>query len=254
MEPYIVHSLLSSSRRPAMVAFASILAAACSFPGSMMTVGVVVPGVPAVWAEATGWEVSVVSCEGSPDTVYALPGTVVYLELPRSFEAAVMCTAHFNTGTSLPYGSPWPQGLADDGMLHPDASGGYACALAAVLYRGGATHAGFDLPRFAKEAEARMADPWAVDPGGFAAIVAEGRFRADHLESPDPVAVVLTGIPCALSPDSPWGTVVEPDGAGTVNLGVVPGRVHRWQGSGYELTVGISGSGEASWTLFPSPP
>jgi len=254
MERYIVYPLYSFSRSLAISALAAILSAACQLPDSMMNVGIAVPGLPAVWAEATGWEVSCISCEGKSEAVYALPGAVVYLELPRSFEAAVMCTACFDTGRSLPYGASWPQGVAEDGLLYPSDSGGYACALAAVLYRGGATHAGFDLPRFAREAKARMDDPWDVDPGSFAAIVAEGRFRADHLKVPDPVAVTITGVPCPLSPDSPWGVVMEPDGEGTVNLDLAPGRIHLWQGGGYKLTVGVSGSGEASWTLLPSPP
>jgi hypothetical protein len=139
-------------------------------------------------------------------------------------------------------------------MVHPGAAGGYACALAAVLYRGGATHAGFDLPRFARESEARLADPWDVDPGSFASVVLEARFRADHLNAPGRVAVELTGIPCALSSDSPWGTAIEPDGLGAATAYIAPGRVHRWLGGGYLLSVYLSASGEAAWTLSPAIP
>ncbi len=231
-----------------------LLAAACSTPFPGMEVGIVVPELPAAWLGASGWEVSWISCDAGSEPLSAAPGTVVFLDLPRAREAAVFCSAVLGDGRSLPYGAPWPQGLAEDGMLHPSASGGYACELAAVLYECGAEHARFDLPRFAREAEARMADPWDIDPGSLAPLVVETRFRADYLEAPDPVAVTIHGIPCRMSPDSPWGTAIEADGSGSALVNLVPGRVSRWFGGGYALSACLSGSGEAAWTLVPSPP
>ena len=245
-----------SCRKPllTLLAFHWLLAAACSPPFSTMSVRVALPGLPSVWAGADAWEVSCISRDGSSASLVAKPGTEVVLELPRADEAAVYCTAVCRADRSLPYGALWPQGLDADGVLYPSASGGYACVLAAVLYRGGAAFAGFDLPRFADEAVARMADPWDVDPVGFALLVAESRFRADYLGAPDHAIVAITGIPCAMSPDSPWGAVVEPDGSGTATVSIAPGRVRRWLGGGYVLSVCVSVSGDAAWTLSPPPP
>jgi hypothetical protein len=241
-------------KRYTMLAIHWLLAAACSPPFSTMSVRVALPGLPAVWAGADAWEVSWTSCSGSSATLVAKPGSEVVLELPRSDEAAVYCTAVFGVGRSLPYGALWPQGLDAVGVLHPGASGGYACALAAALYRSGASHSGFDLPRFAMEAEARMADPWDVDPVGFAPLVAESRFRADHLGAPEHTDVSITGIPCAMSPDSPWGSAIEPDGSGLATVSLAPGRLRRWMGGGYVLSVCLSVTGEAAWTLSAPPP
>jgi hypothetical protein len=51
------------------------------------------------------------------------------------------------------------------------------------LYQGGWDAAGFNLRRFAQEAELRMADPWDGDLAVLAQAVAEGRFRADYLKN-----------------------------------------------------------------------
>ena len=169
--------------------------------------------------------------------------------LPRDSEAAVFCRAVFGAGRTLPYGAVWPQGLSVDGDLLLSAAGGYAAALAAVFYRAGLGCSGFDLQRLAIEAEARLDDPWDLDPATLAAIVAERRFRVDHLNAPGRVSVSVSGFPGTLVSDSPWGKPAVPDESGAAIVELPPDTVRRWLGGGYVLSVGVSTRDGPAWTL-----
>jgi len=214
-----------------------------------MAVTVVVPGLPLPWAAAEAWEVSWESSGGSGGPVRAAPGQTLVLALPRCDEAAVFCRAVFGAGRSLPYGAAWPQDLAGDGTLRPSAAGGYAASLAAAFYRAGYRACGFNLQRFATEAEGRLADPWDLAPESLAVVAAERRFRLDHLKVPETVAVAVTGLTAALAPDSPWGRAVVPDSAGNASVELPVGRVRRWLGGGTVLTVSVSPVYGSAWTL-----
>lgn len=207
------------------------------------------PEFPAVWAAAEAWELSWVSSSGRGGPVSARPGATLCLELPRSGDAALLCRAVFGAYRSLPYGAVWPLDLSEDGRLRPGPGGGYAAALAGTLLGAGYRRCPFDLPRFAREAQARLGDPWDVDPQPLAAIVAKRAFRIDYLRAPGTQAVRISGLPLPLAPDSPWGSPAIPDGAGNLVLELVPGRVRRWMGGGYQLTVFWSRESGAIWTL-----
>ena len=214
-----------------------------------MTVPVVLPDLPPAWADADGWELSWLSSDGSGGPVRAAPGSALELRLPRGGEAAVLCRAVYGNSMTLPYGAPWPQGLPDDGTLRPSAAGGYAASLAAAFYRAGCETCPLDLPRLAREAEARLADPWDIDPASLSPFVAGQHFRVDYLRAPARVQAAIGGVARALAPDSPWGRGAVPDGSGNVTLELAPGRVRRWMGGGYELAVSISSLGDVVWTL-----
>jgi len=173
----------------------------------------------------------------------------VELVLPRGSEAAVFCRAVFCTDRTLPYGAVWPQGLSSDGTLCLSAAGGYAASLAAVFYHSGLRYCGFDLQRFALEAEARLEDPWDLDPATLAVIVAERRFRVDHLNEPGRVAVTVSGLAGTLVSDSPWGKPAEPDETGAAIVELPLDTVRRWLGGGYVLSVGVSSRDGPAWTL-----
>jgi len=214
-----------------------------------MPVAVFLPEFPLAWAGADAWELSWVADGVSGGPVRAKPGETAVLGLPRGREAAVSCRAVFGDELTLPYGAVWPQWLFDDMMVRLTAAGGYAATLAAALYRAGYRACAFDLPRFALEAEERLADPWDVDPATLAVIVAERRFRSDHLNDREREVVVVTGLPGTLAPDSPWGSVVVPDDTGAAIVEVSLDRVRRWMGGGYELTVCVSSGEGPAWTL-----
>jgi len=217
-----------------------------------MHVVVELPEFPAGWSEADAWELSWVSADGTSAATILAPGAAADLCLPRLQEAALLCSARFGDSRSLPYGAVWPLDGRLDGTIRMSAFGGYAATLAAVLYRAGCPCCGFDMRRFVFEAATRLADPWDVDPAALAPIVAERRFSADYLRQPEMVEVVVDGLECAMSPDSPWSGAVMPDGSGHARVLAACGRVRRWFGGGYELVVGVSASGVASWTLGPA--
>lgn len=230
------------------------LLGACDSPeglpaGYGMKISVLVPEFPPQWSEADAWELSWVSAAASGGPVLAAPGQEARLVLPRGDEAAVFCRAVFGSGRTLPYGAAWPQGLSADGTLRLSAGGGYAASLAAVFYNAGLRRCGFDLQRFAFEAEDRLADAWDLDPAALAVVAAERRFRSEHLNAPDRAAVTVGGLAEALVPDSPWGKPAVPDEAGTAIVELPPGRVRRWLGGGYELCVSVSLLDGAAWTL-----
>jgi hypothetical protein len=214
-----------------------------------MKVSVGVPALPPHWAEASAWEIFWVSAGASGGPTAASPGQVVELALPRGSEASVFCRAIFGASRSLPYGAVWPQGLSADGSLILGAAGGYAASLAAVFYRAGLRYCGFDLQRFALEAETRLADPWDLDPATLAVIVAERRFRVDHLNAPVRVAVTVSGLAGTLVADSPWGKPAVPDESGAAIVELPLNRVRRWLGGGYVLCVEVSSRDGPVWTL-----
>lgn len=216
-----------------------------------MHAAVEVPEFPAVWSTADAWELSWVSADGAGAAMMLAPGSVADIRLPRLAEAALLCSARFGSSRSLPYGAIWPLDRLPDGSLAVTAIGGYAAALAAVLYRAGCTCCSLDLRRFVQEAAARLADPWDVDPAALAAVVAERRFSVEYLRPPPMVEVAVDGLDSPMAPDGPWSAAVVPDGSGHALVRVACGGVRRWFGGGYELVVGVSASGVASWTLGP---
>jgi len=228
---------------------AVLVLSACPLFTLGMLVRVVLPDLPAVWADADGWEVSWLSPDDTGGPFRAAPGSALELVLPRGGEAAVLCQAVYGSARTLPYGAPWPQGLSDDGILRLDAAGGYAASLAAAFYRAGCDICPLDLSRFAREAAERLADPWDIDPASFSPVVAGLAFRVDYLRAPVRAQAAIGGVPRALAPDSSWGRRAVPDGSGNVTLELAAGRVRRWIGGGYELAVSLSTSGDVAWTM-----
>lgn len=227
---------------------------ACGLPsglpvGAGMKVMVRTPCFPKFWLEATAWELSWESAVASGETTLAAPGQVVELVLPRGIEAAVFCRAVFGADRSLPYGAVWPQGLSSDGSLMLSSAGGFAASLAANLYRAGLWQSGFDFQRFAVAAEDRLDDPWDIDPAILAVVVAERRFRLEHLNAPDTVAVTVSWLPGVLVPDSPWGKPAVPDETGATVVELPLDTVRRWLGGGYVLTVEVTSRDGPAWTL-----
>ncbi len=238
----------------AALACTAVMLGACAQPpglpsGSGMHVAVMIPAFPPHWTEAVAWELSWVSAGASGGPATVRPGQVVELVLPRGSEAAVVCRAVFGDDRSLPFGAVWPQGLASDGTLALDAAGGYAASLAAVFYQAGVRHGGFDFQHFGLEAEARLDDPWDLAPATLAVIVAERRFRVDHLKAPLRVAVSVSGLAGPLVSDSPWGKPAVPDESGATSVELPLGTVRRWLGGGYVLCVSVSSRDGPAWTL-----
>jgi hypothetical protein len=217
--------------------------------GAYMHAVVELPDFPTGWAGADAWELSWVSAEDCGQPMTLPPGSRADLYLPRLHEAAILCSARFGSSRSLPYGAVWPLDREQDGSIRVSAAGGYAAALALVFYRASSLCCCFDLRRFAAESVARLPDPWDVDPASLAFIAAERRFSVDYLRQPEMVEVVIDGLVCAMSPDSPWGRAAIPDRSGQARVRIACGRIRRWYGGGYELAVGVSASGVASWTL-----
>jgi len=223
------------------------------------TVRVEAPGLPAVWPEAEAWELTwlIAPGRGSPGPerggpLRLKPGQAVAIELPRSREAVFLAEAVLGAFRSLPYGAAWPQGLEEGGRLRLSAEGGYAASAAAALYRAGRRSCPLDLARLGASAAGRLTDPWDIDPVSLAAAIGGGGFRVDHLRSPRLERVALDGlaesISGSLAPDSPWGRPLAVLG-GVATAELAPGRVRRWLGGGYELSLVVSLEGEAAWTL-----
>ncbi len=190
--------------------------------------------------------------------LFAAPGDTLILFLPRTSFAAIRCRPVFGSCRGLPYGTIWPldAGAPVSGdvaadperVLSPDARGGLAAELAFCLYQGGWDAACFNLRRFAGEAELRMTDPWDSDLAAQAIAVAEGRFRADYLRTPDKTLVGVSGLLGDMASDSPWGETIKPGAQGQATLAVSPG-VHRWFGCTQELVVSVSSDGSSEWIL-----
>lgn len=214
-----------------------------------MNVPVLVPALPECWADAQGWELRWVARGLSGGPVMLAPETTIALDLPRGWEASLMCSAVYGDERSMPYGAPWPQWLSDDGLLRLDPEGGLAASLVAPLYRAGSPSCSLDLRRFTREAVSRLDDPWNLDFFLLSNVVAERRFRLDYLRLHPMVSVVLQNLPCAMISDSPWGSAIEPDIDGMAIVSIAPGRVRRWFGSGYTLALLASQTGSCSWTL-----
>jgi hypothetical protein len=226
---------------------------ACSPVWPELAVSVVLPEFPPAWSGADGWDLDWRSLSMTGAVRLSLPGDTLVLFLPRTGSAAIRCRPVFGSFRGHPYGSIWPldAGTLDsrpEGVLIPDAGGGLAAELAFRLYQGGWDAAGFNLRRFAQEAELRMADPWDGDLAVLAQAVAEGRFRADYLKAVELVPVLVSGLSEDLASDSPWGSAIRPDSYGQAIPAVAPG-IHRWFGSAQELVVSVSSDGSAEWIL-----
>jgi hypothetical protein len=213
-----------------------------------MAVRITLPAFPPHWSGADCWELDWRSMDVTGEACSAMPGDMVVLLLPRTTAAAIRCRPVFGTSRGFPYGAIWPLDLPYGQELELDSSGGLAAELAFRLYQGGYDAACFNLRRFAVESESRQDDPWDSDFAGLAHAAAEGRFRADHLNAPGRFPVVVHGLTGPMAPDSPWGTVLEPDLLGQAVLMVSPG-FRRWFGSTQELVVSVAPDGSSEWML-----
>jgi hypothetical protein len=241
-----------------VLGLASMHQIACTALWPELSVAVVMPDMPTAWSSADGWELEWRTRSTVGVAYLACPGDTVVLPLPRNAFAAVRCRPAFGSFRGQPYGAIWPQdsaGLdsgilesAPEGVLIPDAWGGLAAELAFRLYQGGWDAAGFNLRRFAEEAELRMTDPWDTDLTVLALAVAEGRFRADYLKTPASTTVLLWGLPGYMVSDSPWGKSIQPDAQGQASIAASAG-IHRWFGCAQELVVSVSSDGSAEWIL-----
>ena len=214
----------------------------------VMAVTVSLPAFPAVWSGADAWELDWRSMDALGETRVAAPGDILVLFLPRTSSAAIRCKPVFGTARGLPYGAIWPLHADEEGGLLLSPGRGLSAELAFRLYQAGFDAEGFNLRRFAAEAEERMPDPWDSDLAGLARAVAEGRFRADYLRTLARTPLVVFGLPGVMAPDSPWGMVLQPDPQGQVALTASVG-VHRWFGVNQELVVSVSPDGSSEWIL-----
>jgi len=235
------------------IVLAAMLCTSCPYFQGSMPVQVLLPEFPEVWAGADAWELEWQSREILYGPILFAPGAMVSLLLPRGDEASLLCRAVFGTRRTLPYGAVWPQGLQEDGVLIPDAAGGYAASLAVIFYRAGFSECGFDLNRFSSEAENRMADPWVLDPASLVHLVAGHTFRVDYLKATDTQTAFLAGIPAVLAPASPWGKLAVPDASGTAIVELSPGCTGRWLSALYEVSAELSESEGLVWTFSALP-
>lgn len=222
----------------------------CSLAWPSLLVRMTMPELPAVWVGARLWHVDW-QTRGWASHDCAAPGETLLLKLPRTTMAAIRCWPVFAEGYGRPYGALWPAEATKgpDGMvLLPDAAGGLSAELAVRLYRAGLDPAGFDLPRFGREAEQRMSDPWSVDLSMLASALAQGRFRSDYFRNLPTYPVEVHGLGGLMAPDSPWASALLPDLLGVAQLSMAPG-VRRWFGNGQELVVSVSADGAAVWLI-----
>jgi hypothetical protein len=221
------------------------------------------PEFPSAWSGADAWELDWRNLSTVGAARMAFPGDTLVLVLPRNGFAAVRCRPVFGSSRGHPYGAIWPLDSArldsstqnsgilvfgPEGALVLDAGGGLAAELAFRLYQGGWDAAGFNLRRFALEAELRMSDPWDSDHAVLAQAVAEGRFRVDYLKAPVRIPVGVSCLPGEMASDSPWGTTIQPDVQGQAVVEASPG-IHRWFGCDQELVVSVVSDGAAEWIL-----
>lgn len=232
----------------AVICLAILPLASCTALWPVMAVTVTLPAFPEVWSGAEAWELDWRSMVDLGENHLASPGDTLVLFLPRTSSAAIRCKPVFGIARGLPYGAIWPLHAEPEGVLTLSPRGGLSAELAFLLYQGGYEAAGFNLGRYAVEAELRMADPWDSDLAALARAVAEGRFRADYLRTPARTRLTVSGLPGPMAPGSPWGTVLEPDAQGQGVLTASPG-IHRWFGNNQELVVSVSPDGSSEWIL-----
>lgn len=242
---------MASAASKAVASAAAVLLAACGPTFGSMAVTVELPAFPEAWPGASAWVVSAAWAGGECCPVEAMPGEAVELRLPRSAEAAVLCAARIGAGLTKPYGAVWPQGFGADGLLRPSAPGGWAASAAVLLYRAGYRECGLDLPRLASEVEARMADPWDLEPAAILPAALDGRLRADHLKAPPSVEITvdLRRAGLVLASESPWGAAAEAGSDGLASVSVPLGSFRRWFGGAYELAAWTPDGGDPAWIL-----
>lgn len=230
----------------------ALATASCELAGGDMGVLVDLPGLPAAWEQAQGWELSVRTEDSvSVFRARALPARVP-VRLPRDGPAVITLRPVFPGGLGLPYGALWPPDGDLSGCLYPDAAGGWA-ALSAEPLLGSAVFGGFDWGRLRAELPARLDDPWGLDPATVSEAIAAGGMRVSILSQPAPDAVLVTGLPPDCSdavfwPDSPWLEPVRSGADGSLRLWLY-GPFRRWFCGQRVLCVGRSPSGELGWTL-----
>lgn len=233
---------------------AAALASSCGAALDSMDIEVALPPFPEAWRGAGSWELSWTSAAGSGGPWTLPPDSTALIALPRRSEAVILCRASIGGALTLPYGACWPQELTDDGTLYLSAAGGWAASAAARLYLAGMGECGLDIPRLAREVAERLDDPWDLDPASILPAVVDGRLRADHLKAPAYSPLELSGVPGPLSPDSPWGAPIEPDGEGRASVSLPIGSLRRWMGGGFELLAWAPEAGEAAYVVRGSDP
>ena len=192
-----------------------------------------------------GWRVSWVTADGiRGDLDVSAHLEICTIALPKTGNAAILCRAVYGGHETLPYGALWPADTVD-GVLLPDAEGGYAATLEWLCLLNGYDPVSYNAERLAREAVARLADPWDVAPASYLDAVVAGRFSVGFMRQPariDTATPVVDGI---MVPDSPWGQVLTPGGGVVVSM--APGRVYRWFGEAQVLSGAVDTSGVAVW-------
>ncbi len=224
------------------------LGAACRIFPEWESVTVRVPEPLPAWTECglePSWEVRAV-WSGGEIRAEAAPDARVRLVLPRGETVAVLAVPVWAGRELRPGGAVYPAN--GEGNLVTTWEGGYRAEAARILILAGADPARFDLDRFAREAFARLGDPWLRPPETFAESFASETFRVTLLD-PLPARTLRTPVlPGPAAPASPYGTSLAPDGEGRADAFLPPG-VHRWYADWGRVSVEVGEDGDAVWVV-----
>lgn len=224
------------------------LGASCRFFPEWESVVVRLPDPPPAWSEcglAPSWEVRAVWPCGEARAETA-PDAPVRLTLPRGETAAVLAYPVWAGRKLRPGGCLYP--MEGDQDIRLTWEGGYRAEAARVLIHAGVDPARFDLERFAREALARLGDPWLRPPSSFAESFASETFRVTWLDPPSLYEVSAVGLPGSAASESPFGFRLTPDGEGRAS-GSLPVGVSRWYADWGRVSVAVREDGEAVWAV-----
>lgn len=223
-------------------------AAACRLFPEWEDVTVRLPEPPAAWSGcglSPDWEVRAFWFGGRSVSAAGSGGRASLL-LPRGERAAVLAYP-IRAGRELrPAGALYPSD--GEGALALSWEGGYRAEAARVLIRAGVDPGRFDLDRFAREALARLGDPWLRPPSSFAESFAAEIFRVTWLDPPSLYEVSAVGLPGPAASESPFGPNLVPDGEGRASA-MLPVGVSRWYADWGRVSVEVREGGEAVWAV-----
>lgn len=226
----------------------ALAAASCRVFPDWETLTVRLPVPPPAWAGCglvPSWEVRAF-WPGGEARAEADPDAPIRLTLPRGETAAVLAYPVWAGKELRPAGALYP---ADgEGTLALTWEGGYRAEAARVLILTGVDPARFDLERFAREALARLGDPWLRPPSSFAESFAAETFRVTWLDPPPLFAVSAVGLPGSAASESPFGSSLTPDGEGTASASL-PVGIGRWYAGWGRVSVEVGEGGEAVWAV-----
>lgn len=237
---------MSIARRAPLAALALLVSCSADLPfPETVVVDVVIPEPPAAWPrEALRLELANEDGAGRVTRLRVEAGTTVRLPLGTGGRRAVLVEASLWNRPLRPAGAIWPDDLeVGDDPSYPRLEASWREGwVASVLVRLRALGAdqGFDLERLRKEADARLRDPWVIEPEEVALAIASRRFSTNLLERGEARNFFLPeGGPWI--PESPCEEAPARTSEGW--LATAPPGLHLWYSSAEDLLVELPEEG-----------